>query len=282
VRAVPGFLQEMQRRCFDVALQLHGSGRLMNSVTLLFGARVTAGFHPPGEPAPRDGHFIEWRPREHEILRFARLVEALGAPPTGADLEFPVSSAELEDFRRLEQELGLEPGGYACIHAGSQLPSRRWSPERFAAVADALREGVEIVLTGTSGEADVVARVGAAMRQPAVNLTGRTSLGVLAELVRRARLVVCNDTGISHIAAAMHAPSVVVSCGADTDRWSPLDRVRHRVLFHPIACRPCAHARCPIGHPCAEAVHVEDVLAEARSLLSAADRSFQESPACVP
>src|SRR5690606_15375221 len=96
--------------------------------------------------------------------------------------------------------------------------------------------------------------------RPAVDLTGATSLGVLAALVARCRLVVSNDTGMSHVAAAVQTPSVVVASGSDVNRWAPLDRGRHTVLWHDMPCRPCAHYECPYpGHPCAQNVAPDDV-----------------------
>jgi ADP-heptose:LPS heptosyltransferase len=68
------------------------------------------------------------------------------------------------------------------------------------------------------------------MQAPAVDLAGRTSLGLLAALVARSALVVCNDTGVSHMAAAARTPSVVISPVSDPRRWGPLDRRLHRVV----------------------------------------------------
>jgi ADP-heptose:LPS heptosyltransferase len=99
------------------------------------------------------------------------------------------------------------------------------------------------------------------MRRPATNLAGHTSLGALGALIDGAEAMVCNDTGVSHIAAALRCPSVVVSSGADVARWAPLDAALHRVQWQDMACRPCAHAACPIGHPCAKAVTPAQVMA---------------------
>ncbi|HVL37667.1 MAG TPA: glycosyltransferase family 9 protein, partial [Burkholderiales bacterium] len=123
-----------------------------------------------------------------------------------------------------------------------------------------------IVLTGTASESAIARRVSSAMRAAPADLSGITSLGGLAALVARARLVVANDTGISHLAAALETPSVIVASGSDPRRWAPLARERHRVLAHEVACRPCAHAACPIGHPCALGVGAGRVIEEARSL----------------
>jgi ADP-heptose:LPS heptosyltransferase len=163
----------------------------------------------------------------------------------------------------------LDPSApFACLHAGAQLASRRWLPERFAAVADALAQrGLRIVLTGSAPEAPLTRLIRAQMTSPALDLAGRTSLFELAALVERAQLVVCNDTGMSHIAAAVGTRSVVISSGADAERWSPLDSRRHRVMWRQVPCRPCAYRECPFGHECARGVLASEVIEAARTML---------------
>ena len=73
-------------------------------------------------------------------------------------------------------------------------------------------------------------QVAAAMRRSPHDLCGRTDLGALGALVSGTALVVCNDTGISHVAAALQTPSVVISTGNNPARWAPIDRRLHRVL----------------------------------------------------
>jgi ADP-heptose:LPS heptosyltransferase len=143
-------------------------------------------------------------------------------------------------------------------------------PERFAAVADAVIEqfGAEVVITGTDGEAEVVESVVASMRQPAVSLAGRTTLGSLAAIVERSSLFITNDTGTAHLAVAVRTPSVVLFGPGDVRRWGPLDRERHRVIQVPTACSPCEHAICPIDHRCLRAIEPDRVLPEVSRLLA--------------
>ncbi|SNS99333.1 ADP-heptose:LPS heptosyltransferase [Noviherbaspirillum humi] len=272
--AIPRFFAQAQSYQFDLAIQLHGSGLQTNPLAVAMGARRNAGFFVPGHYCPDPELFADWQDSEHEVLRYLRLMRFLGIETRGEALEFPLTGRDFQSLRHGAAMADIDlpaPGGYACIHPGSRLPSRRWPPERFAQVADALAaEGLQIVLTGSDGERDIIAAVRAAMHAPALDLCGRTDLGALAALVAQARLVVCNDTGISHVAAGVATPSVVISSGADARRWAPLDANRHRLLFAHAPCRPCAHVVCPVaGHPCATDVSAERVIAEALDLCAA-------------
>jgi ADP-heptose:LPS heptosyltransferase len=261
VRALPGFLAELQAQRFDLALQLHGSGAVVNPLVASFGARITAGFHDDASwrPAEHADHFVRWPEHGHEIDRLLTLTTTLGLPAQGRATQFPLCEADRRELTRIWP--GWRTERYACVHAGAQLPSRRWGVERFAAVADALAEqGLQVVLTGSEAERELVGAVARSMRHRVVDLAGRTSLWTLGALIEGAERLVCNDTGPSHIAAALGTPSVVVSCGADVARWAPLEHALHPVLWQPMACRPCAHAVCPHGHGCAEAIGSEQVL----------------------
>lgn len=268
------FLAEAQERRFDLAIQMHGSGILTNPLLALLGARRSAGFFPPGQPAPNAQTFLPWPEDQPEIRRLLALTAKLGMPSHGEMLELPILPAEAAAFAELRAGLPSGERGYACIHPGARLASRRWLPERFALVADALSAvGLGIVLTGSADEAPLLAAIRQNMRRPAVDLAGRTTLGTLAALVAAAELVVCNDTGMSHVAAAVGTPSVVICSGADAGRWRPLDGERHRVLAHAVPCRPCAYDECPTGHQCAYGISVEQVVRESFHLLSNQRRS---------
>jgi ADP-heptose:LPS heptosyltransferase len=263
LEAWPAFLQAARACDYDVALQLHGRGDITNGIVAAVGARLTAGFHARGTPNPDPLRYVAWPENGHEIHRLLALIDHLAIPRAGVDLEFPILPEDDAHAARLRGAFVLERGAYAIVHPGARLQSRRWPPHRFAAVAAALAaQGLRTAVTGSREELALTAQVARAV-PGAVDLGGRTQLGTLAALVRDARVVVCNDTGISHVAAAVRTPSVVVSCGADPARFAPLDHARHEVLFHPIDCRPCAHDRCPIGHPCAQAIAPQRVATHA-------------------
>jgi ADP-heptose:LPS heptosyltransferase len=257
-QALRHWLGTCRRERFDLVLQMHGSGERINAVVGAMGAHCCAGFGLPTGGAAR----LPWPARGSEVERLLTLTDRLGVARRGTRLDFPLCDADRDRAEQLCA--GLHGRRFAIVHPGSQLPSRRWAPGRFAAVADALAErGLAIVLTGSMGERALTQQVADAMRAPALDLAGCTSLWQLGALVEWASQVVCNDTGISHIAAALGTPSVVVANGSDVARSAPADAQRHRVFWHDLPCRPCSHAVCPNGDACALAVPAAAVAREA-------------------
>lgn len=284
LHAWPAFVAAVQARRFDLLLQMHGSGTHTNALVALFGARRLAAFHPPEQaPAPAIDVAVPWPSQGHESDRLMGLVRALGVEADEDGPEFPVRD---EDRARLRQLWPQGPAArrYAVLHPGAQLPSRRWPPERFAEVGDALAgQGLAVVITGTAAERPLVNEVRRGMKHPAHDLAGRTGLWELGALLEQAAVLVSNDTGVTHIAAALRTPRVVVSAGSDVWRWQrPAPEAR--VLWHPLPCRPCAHRECPMtqpaAHPCARAVTARAVIEAVADLLGAPGPSG--SPARAP
>jgi ADP-heptose:LPS heptosyltransferase len=260
VDRIPGFLAEIQRRRYDVALQVQGSQSLINCLVMLFGARITAGYYLAEDHCPDARTFLISPEHEPEIWRHLRLMQHLGIPLRGDTLEFPVTEEDRHELYHLVDNQ-LSADNYVCIHPGARFWSRRWKPERFAEVGDALaRNGYQVVITGAASETEMAQSVSHAMKASHLNLSGCTTLGGLAALLAGSRLLISNDTSVSHIAAALRLPSVIVVTGSNPDRWAPLDRERHRLAYRPIDCRPCVHALCPIGFPCAEELTVQQVV----------------------
>ncbi len=272
VADLPSFLARMQAMRFDLAIQMHGSGGASNPFTVLLGARHTSGFFVPGQYCPDPERFIAYPEEEPEIRRHLRLVERLGLPLQGDHLEFPVYGEDRAELARLPECAGLRPGGYVCLHPGAHDPARRWPPKLFAQAADGLAdEGLQVVLTGAKEEAPLVEAVARQLAAPATNLAGRTSLGALAALLEGACLLISNDTGVSHLAAALRTPSVVIFLASDPERWAPLDRELHRCLRWPVlgGAGSAEHRADP--HPARSILPLATpgrVLVEARALLA--------------
>ncbi|MFG2247544.1 glycosyltransferase family 9 protein [Spirillospora sp. NPDC048823] len=202
----------------DVAVNLHGRGP--QSHRLLTGTR-------PGRllafACAGAGHAAgpDWDPGEHEVARWCRFVSAYGfdADPADLDLDPPAVPSPAP--------------GAAVVHPGAAFPARRWPADRFAAVAAALRDGGErVVVTGGPAETAIARRVAElAGLDERADLSGRTRLPELAALIAGARLVVCGDTGVAHLATAFRTPSVLLFGPTPPGRWGPPDRAEHRVLW---------------------------------------------------
>lgn len=267
--ALPDFLAALRAQRFDLALQAYGANPAANALTGAVGARRTGGFFVPGSlPAPPDlATHLPYPQHAHEVDRHLRLAAHLGAPPGGEALAIALGPADDAEA----SALGV-PRPYALLHPGATSPSRRWPLERFAAVGDALAaRGFAVALSGVPGEEAATAGVAGAMRAPAVDLCGRTGLGGYAALLRDASLLVANDTGSAHLAAAVGTPSVTLFLSGDPVRWSHA-APRHAVARTQVECNPCPHLACPIDHRCADRLTVAQVLAQADAALAAGRR----------
>ncbi|MGV0025798.1 glycosyltransferase family 9 protein [Phormidesmis priestleyi] len=226
------FQREMRDRQLDLAIQMHGSGVVTNAIVQDLGAQRTAGFFAGDCPDPSS--FLPFQESESEIRRYLRLMEFLGIPAQQEALEFPLLTEDWQALQTVRETHKLTQN-YVCIHPGASVVDRRWSVENFAAVGDVLAEmNLQVVLTGSLAEVSLAESVTQKMRLPALNLAGGTSLGTLAALLSQSRLLICNDTGVSHLAAALQTPSVVVFSGSDLQRWAPLDQSRHRAIHNSV------------------------------------------------
>jgi heptosyltransferase-2 len=160
------------------------------------------------------------------------------------------------EIEQAKRRFGIE-GSYAALCPGAEYgPAKRWP--YFAELAGRL--SLPAVLLGSPGDAAAAAGVGG------TNLVGRTSLDDALLLLAGAKLVVSNDSGLMHVAAALGRPQVALF-GSSSPEHTPPQSPAARVLWLHIECSPCYKRECPLGHfRCMKEMTVDSVLAEIQSL----------------
>ena len=222
------FEAKMRAEPFDLILQMQGNGSIVNDMLENLRAGTVAGFHSAGNYRNGD-FFLEYPTGISEISRHLLMLENLGIPARGTELEFPVHEAEVQHLH--ESISFLQESGYVCVHPGSRGSWRQWPPSHFACIADLCAgKGYRVVVTGTKDEAPITSQVVALMEYPALDLTGKTGLGEIGQLIKESRLLVSNCTGVSHIAAATRTPSIVISMDGEPERWGPLNTTLHKTI----------------------------------------------------
>ncbi len=154
-------------------------------------------------------------------------------------LHLPVDGDAHEQVAALLRDLPL-PGPFAVLHPGAGAAVKQWLPQRWPGVVRHLRErGLRVVLTGSAGE-QLLCREIVAMEPDVLDLSGRTNLAELIELLRRATVVVGPDSGPLHLAVATQTPSVHLFGPADPRRYGPWgDPALHRVVHAGMTCPRC-------------------------------------------
>lgn len=226
--AFADFVAVMNQQKFDLLLQMQGNGTVVNQFMHQLGAKYVAGFHNSKSYQASD-LFTEYPNAGSEIYRHLSLMQHLGIPQQGTELEFPVTAKDEEAVHQLM--LPILPKKYVCIHPGSRGAWRQWPPRYFAALADiCIENGFTAVITGTNEEMDITREVMKCMKHPAIDVTGKTNLGAVAWLIQNAYMLIANCTGVSHIASATKTKSLVISMDGEPERWAPLNKELHVVI----------------------------------------------------
>lgn len=228
-RSFTPFLKEVQQEHYDLVLQMQGNGSIVNPMVELLGGKYTAGFCLKDDYCPDKNLFLEYPTGIHEIERHLRLMNYLGLSSCGVDLEFPLYKKDYEEYSRLA--FPIQPQKYVCVHPGSRGAWRQWPVDYFATLADyCAQQGLQVVLTGTKEEMDIVNEVAKKLKTAAVMAAGKTSIGAVGVLIENALLLISNCTGVSHMAAAFETPSLVISMDGEPERWGPLNKQLHRTI----------------------------------------------------
>ena len=263
---------ELRRRRFDGALLLQNA---FDAALIAFLGRIPerAGYPTDGRrilltlPVPLPPGILE----RHEVEYYLCLLDGLGIPrPVPAPLKLAVTEEEKEAMATRLASHGIERDApIVAINPGATYGSaKRWYPDRFAAVADALSGewGAEVVVVGSTAEAPLAGEIEAAARRGVVNLAGKTTVREMMALLSLSSFLVTNDSGPMHIGAALGVPLVAIFGPTDWRRTSPWTSLA-KVVRVEIDCSPCRLRVCDRGHECMLGVTPEMVVDAARQLL---------------
>jgi ADP-heptose:LPS heptosyltransferase len=267
----------------SVAVDLHGNGPASHCLVRALGAATTMMYASAADPG-LSGPW--WDDGEHEVNRWCRLVGWWGAPADpralrlrdpDTGLNHPDAWPRADDGRPWVDGTRPWPDGAVVLHPGAVSGSRRWPPDRFAAVARALQaSGHRVVITGTPPEWPLARRVAtAAGLGPESVAAGHTTLADLAGLVASAALLISNDTGVAHLAVAFGTPSVTLFGPVSPALWGPpAGASRHLALWHGTGGRP-GDPHGARADPRLLGIGVDDVLRAVEVLRSVITRSGQ-------
>lgn len=204
----------------------------------------------------------------HESRRQLDLVATIGAHTDDERLRLCVPPSARTRVRTLLAQEGLaDERPWAVLHPGATAPSRRYPPGHFAEVARrlVLEHGWRIAYTGDDSEAELVTAIARESGVDSVCLAGRLEFAELAALIEAAPLVIANNTGPVHVAAAVGTP--VLDLYALTNPQHTPWLVPHRVLSHDVPCKFCYKSVCPLEHhDCLRKIMPADVVRAALEL----------------
>jgi heptosyltransferase II len=267
---------ELRRHAFDLAILFQNAFEAA-ALALLAGVPRRYGYATDGRRLLLT-HSVgvpERTSLRHQTSYYLDLLRPLGVVrPVEAPRLFVTAEEQDHMDRRLVESSLAPTDDFLGLNPGSTYgTAKRWLPERFARTADRLAVdfGLRVVILGAPGEEALGRSIADAMESKPIVLSGQTSMRELMAVIKRCRLLVTNDTGPMHIAAAFGVPVVAVFGPTDWRTTAPFGDL-HRIVRQPVDCSPCLLRECPIDHRCMNGVSVDDVYKTAADrLCNAAD-----------
>lgn len=267
---------ELREQQFDCAILLQNAFEAA-FITRIAGIPVRGGYTTDGRGLLLS-HGVQKAPdliRKHEIHYYQRIMRGLGLKTAANELELFIPGVHVAAARqRLGERIGEKVGVVPLIglNPGAAFgPAKRWPTERYAELADRLsaETGAWILLFGSAADQPTATEIlsRAASRERIIDLTGHTSLVEAMALIGECDMFVTNDSGLMHVAAALHTPQVAIFGSTDHIRTGPYSE-QAVVIRKELPCSPCKKPRCPEKHfRCMRLITTAEVFAAAMRLL---------------
>lgn len=214
----------------------------------------------------------------HQIYYYLGILSTVGLLPQRLwlnrdyrpSIKVSVRDEDLLAAEEMLREKGVAPGEPVVgLNPGASYgPAKRWLSDRYARVADRLidKYGVRVIILGSPDERAIAEEVASHMKNKPILLAGLTTLGQLMALIKRCHLLITNDSGPMHLAAALDVPQLAIFGSTSEIATGPLSP-QGRVIKHPVECSPCFLRECPIDFRCMARISVEEVFAAAEQNL---------------
>jgi lipopolysaccharide heptosyltransferase II len=263
----PELIRSVRRRRYDLVLDLFGNPRTA-LVTRLSGARYRVGFRFRTRTY---AYNIVVEPRGalvHNTQFNLDALEHIGVPIIDRALHIVPRAEDDASARAFWESRFVPTDRVIALHSGGGWDTKRWPAERFAVLADELakKHTARILLPWGPGEESDVERIRSLMRTEPV-IPPATSLLELAALLRRCSVLVSNDSGPMHIAAAMGIPVVGLFGPTSPRLQGPYGARVQTVQNTAVECLGCNLTQCPIGNPCMKELEVRQVLGAVDQLI---------------
>ena len=253
-------IKELRRGRFDLAIDFQG---LIKSGLLAFlsGVPLRLGFGKNNLREPWSSIFLN-RSRPSAAQEIHVIDKNLGLlKPLGIDssrVEFPLAVSEDAERYVTESLRALKLTEFVIINPGGGWRSKRWSPEKYASLADMIidRVGYQILLTWGPGERELAREIASRMKSSSA-ISFSTDIPQLIALIKRAKLLVGGDSAPLHLAVACGIPAVGIYGPSDPDRNGPYNTA-DIVIRRKVPCAPCYKRDCP-AEPCLGAITPREV-----------------------
>lgn len=260
--------QKLKEENFDLALLFPNS---FESALIAYLARIPkrAGYDTDGRglllthPVPSAE-----KKKGHQIDYYLKLINYLGFPTPTRIPRLKISVEQASWVHKKLKSLGMDKEPLVGLTPGSSFgPAKQWPWEKFAKLSEMInkRLGAQVVILGSHSDQHIAQKILQGRQKMGYDFTGQTTLAEAMALMADCQLVVTNDSGLMHVAAAVGVPLVAIFGSTDPDHTGPIGE-HCRVIRKALPCSPCFKKKCPKNLDCLQAISVEEVYEEVEKL----------------
>lgn len=254
------FARRLRQNNYDLGINIHGSWRSAILLKLIHPS-FSIGYGEKGK-----GIFLNRKLKQsqsqHMVNVYLNVLREMGLEVEAGLPFLEVNELVRDKINQMLSSWGIDTKEkLIALNTGGTWQTKRWTEDGFARLGDVLNRNYgRVIFVGGPGDLSIVERIVAMMETKPVIATGKTDLQELAALLDRCDLVISNDSGPVHVAAAVGTPTITIFGPSDDIKYRPLGE-KHKIVKTGIECRPCGKHQCPLGHHrCMTEITVDQII----------------------